>query len=252
MPDTRTAGRPGAHQGSPPVTLPVVSSGELAPPEGAQPLDPYGPERFARSNQIAEQAFALKRAHTLNLLLALLAVGLFAGLIYHSTRTRIRPYVVEVDRRGHAVAAGVAEEMPAPDERMILHAISVWIVRTRTVTTDKALQQREIVRAYAFTRGPAVKRLNDWYRTHPPFARARRQTVSVELESILALDDTARRYRVQWTETIRSPSGGVIDTQPWQAVLTVTVDPPERTEEVLTNPLGIAVTTFDWQRLVNH
>lgn len=252
MPETRPAHGSGAGHEALPATLPVVSSGELARPKGASPADPYGPERFARSNQIAEQAFALKRAHSVNLLLALLAVGLFAGLLYHSTRTRIRPYVVEVDRSGHAVAAGVAEEMPSPDERMILHAISVWIVRTRTVTTDKTLQQREIVRAYAFTRGPAVSRLNDWYRTHPPFARARRQTVSVELESILALDETARRYRVQWTETVRSLSGSVIETQPWQAVLTVTVDPPERTEEVLTNPLGIAVATFDWQRLVNH
>lgn len=235
-----------------PQALPVLSSGELAAPKEHPVGDPYGPARFARSQQIAELGRALRRAHTLNLLLSLLAAALLAGLLYHSTRTRIRPYVVEVDHRGHAVAAGIAPEMPSPDERMILHALSVWIVRTRTVTTDRTLQEREILLAYAFTRGPAVARLNDWYRDHPPFARARRETVSVELESILALDESERRFRVQWTETVRSLSGAVTETQPWQAVVTVTVDPPERVEEVLTNPLGIAVSSFDWQRLVNH
>jgi len=234
-----------------PKTLPPVASQDLAPPEGHGPKDPYGPVRFARANRFSELSSALRRAHLLLALLGLLTVGLLGGLLFHSTRTHIQPYIVEVDRHGQPVAAGPAAEMPEPDRRMILHALSLWLIRTRTVTTDRQLQRREIVQAYAYTRGPAVAHLNDWFRDSAPFKRADQQTVSVEIESILALDDTLRSFRLEWTETVRSAAGAVIREEPWQALVTLEVDPPERTEEVLTNPLGIFVVSFDWQRLVN-
>lgn len=238
------AGKPGSVS-----TLPVVSSGELLPPRGKDAEAVYGPARFDRADRYHAQRVALGRAQLLNLLLAATVLALLGGLLYHASRTHIRPYVVEVDRHGEALAFGPAAEMADPDRRMILHALTLWIVHARTVTIDRTLERREILAAYAYTGGRAVALLNAWFKRHPPFARAERETVSVDVESLLAADETNRRFRLQWTETVRNPAGALLREELWQALVTLEVHPPAAVEEVLSNPLGIRVTDFDWQRL---
>lgn len=227
-------------------TLPVVASGELMDPDGS----PYREVRFERSNLQAERARALARAQWLAVGLVLIVVLLSAGLIHHANRSKLVPYVVEVDRHGAAAAFGPAEELTRPDRRMILHVLGLWVRSTRTVTVDRAELRRQLERAYAHTGGRAVGLLNEWYRRQPPFARAEEESVSVaEIESILSLGEGEERFRIQWSEEIREPGGALRRRELWQALVTVAVDPPEAVDEVLENPLGIKVTDFDWQRL---
>lgn len=238
-------------EGSGLTTLPTRASGELASAGGSA----YREHRFLRYDLVGELRRSLRWALGVALVLALLASGLAVGLYVYAQRSKLIPYVVEVDRHGAAVAFGPAEELEAPDRRMLLHAISLWVRSARTITRDRPALRERLERAYAYTGGRAVELLSDWYRRHPPFARAEHETVSVaEIDSILATGEVRpgqgpRSFRVQWTEAIYDPGGHLEETQTWQALVELEVDPPEEIEEVLDNPLGIRVVDFDWQRL---
>ncbi len=229
-------------------TLPVLSDPELE----AAAEDPYAQVRFERHDETAKRQEALRRTQWAVLGLVLILGVLIAALLHASREAKVIPYVVEVDRHGNAVASGPATEMPEVDRRLIVHHLVLWITRARTVTRDSGLQRREILEAYELTGGRAVGLLNDWYRETKPFARAESQTITVtvdDVESLLALDSSLDRWRIQWTETRRSASGAQLGTELWQALVTVEVDPPERLEEVHANPLGVFVTDFDWTRI---
>ena len=238
--------RGNAARGSSVTTLPAAASGELRSGDGS----PYREVRFERSNLQAERARALRRAQVLSIALVALAALLGGGLLHHANRSKLVPYVVEVDRHGAAAAFGPAEELIEPDRRMIVHVLGLWVRSARTVTLDRVELRRQLERAYAHTGGRAVGLLNDWYRRHPPFVRLEEETVSVaEIDSVLSMGESEERFRVQWTEEIRTPGGALVRRELWQALVTVAVDPPEAIEEVVVNPLGIRVTDFDWQRL---
>lgn len=178
----------------------------------------------------------------LGLLLA--NVTLAGGLAWLSTQARITPFVVEVDRAGQAVAFGPAERLRKSDERLIRYQLGMLVHDLRTVLTDQDAQKEILTRAYAYTRGAAVAFLNDWFTRKNPFELAGRSRVEVQVQSILPLSETT--WQVQWVETIRSPGGRTTETENWQAVLTVEIDPPQTTETLLVNPLGLYVTEISW------
>lgn len=228
-------------------TLPVRSSGELT--SDGRPPSPYLAAGNLRANAYLDLARTLTNYRVLAALLLLVDLVLVGALVWHSTRTRIVPYVVELDSAGDTVAVGPADRLPEPDKALRVHEIARWLRNVRTVTLDRDVQRRMILDAYAYSDGRAVTLLNRWYRRRTPFARADRGTVSVQVTSVLALSQRDRTWQVQWRETDRDLSGDVRTRERWQAVLTLHVDPPDRVEQVVTNPLGIHVVDFDWTRL---
>jgi type IV secretion system protein VirB5 len=226
-------------------TLPVLTTRELAEAGGS----PYPQARFDRGDLYASLRRSLRRSLGLNVLLAVLALGLTAGLLHHAGRSKIVPYVVEVDRHGDAVALGPAAEMADPDRRLVVHTLALWVHRTRTATADRALQRKLLEGAYALSAGRALTLLNAWYQDHPPLARTAEETATVsDIESVLAAG-TPDHWRLQWSEEIRNPAGHLLRREVWQALVEVEIQPPRRLEEVLANPLGIRVVDFDWQRI---
>jgi type IV secretion system protein VirB5 len=226
----------------------VRSSGELGAGRGGEP-HPYLDARRLRANAYLDLARTLTNYRLLAAALLLVDLVLTGALVWQSAQTRIVPYVVEIDRWGNAVAFGPADELADPDRALLVHEIARWVWSTRTVTRDPEVQRRLVLDAYAYSGGRAVSLLNRWYRDDPPFARAERETVSVRVASVLTLSAAERSWQVQWREVARDAAGGVRSEERWQAVLSVEVDPPERVEEVVTNPLGIRVVDFDWTRL---
>lgn len=228
-------------------TMPVRASTELG--EAATPPSPYLTAGNLRANAYLDLAKTLTNYRLLALALLAVDLVLVGTVVWQSTRTRITPYVVELDAYGNAVAFGAAERLASPDHALLVHEISRWVRHVRTVTLDPEVQRRSILDAYAYTGARANRLLNDFFRHRAPFALAERATVSVQVTSVLALTEAERTFQVQWRESEREISGGVEEISRWQALITVDVDPPERVEEVVTNPLGIRVVDFDWTRL---
>ena len=209
---------------------------------------PYLLARRLRANEYYRQAWQLWLSVLANLGLIAVLVLLVLAYIRLSHRTQIRPYVVEVDRHGTALAFKPAEALTRADERMKLHALALWLRSVRTVTTDREMQRDLIWRGHAYTSGRAVNLLNTWWRRDPPFARAEQSTVTVEILSILEAGGE-NGYKVRWREHFHAPGGSPLREELWEAFVSLSIDPPSIVEEVLTNPLGITVHDFDWSRL---
>ena len=73
---------------------------------------------------------------------------------------------------------------------------------------------------------------------------SRHERVHVQVKSILPLSESS--WQIQWTETAEPIQLGLGETTSWQAILTVEEDPPETTETLLTNPLGLYVEEITW------
>ena len=213
------------------------------------PPSPFLLARGLRANAYLDLAKTLTNYRLLALVLLLVDLSLVAVVVWQAAQTRIVPYVVRTDSYGNAVAFGPAERLADPDRALKVYDIARWVRNVRTVTSDSQVQRSLILDAYAYTDGRAVARLNGWFRSHPPFSRADRGTVSVQVSSVLAVPETRDAWQVQWRETELSPAGTVRSEQRWQALITLALDPPDRVEEVVTNPLGVYVTDFDWTRL---
>jgi type IV secretion system protein VirB5 len=192
----------------------------------------YGLARGKRNWQIVASALLL-----VNFTLAV-------GLTWLSTQSRITRFIVEVDLLGQAVAFGPAEKLRKTDERMLRYELGMYVRDVRTVLFDSEAQKELLTRAYAHTRGSAVAFLNDHFTRSNPFEVAARQRIDVEVRSILQLSDNT--WQIQWLEKPRSLDGRNDEPQVWQAVFSVEVDPPETTDAVLINPLGLYITEIHW------
>lgn len=188
--------------------------------------------RGKRNWQIA--AFALLVA---NLVLA-------SSLAWLSSQSRVTPYIIEVDALGQARAFGPAESLRKTDERLIRYQLSLFISNLRTVLGDGEAQSEILNRAYAYTRGPAVVFLNAHFLEANPFEVAEERRVKVKVSSILPISETS--WQVQWSETALPVGAGQGERTNWQAILTLELDPPETTETLLINPLGLYVTEITW------
>ncbi len=102
---------------------------------------------------------------------------------------------------------------------------------------------------------PATAKANEWLNgseDSSPFKRAEKETVSIEIASVIP--QTPETWQVDWVETTRDRQG-VVKGQPvrMRALVTVYIvaTTPQTTEEqVRNNPLGIYVRDFSWSKQV--
>ena len=97
------------------------------------------------------------------------------GVVYIGSQSKIVPYIVEVNQLGDALAAQRADVASTPDTRLIRAQLARWIVDVRTVYLDAAAQHAIVNEAYGMTdrQSPADGALNEYFRAHNPFIRAR-------------------------------------------------------------------------------
>ena len=118
------------------------------------------------------------------------------------------------------------------------------------MTSDGLAQRKAIDRVYAMVgSGTAAQTLiTEFYRANQPFERANKETVQVDVNTILST--TEHTYEVDWTETVRDPSGGVISVGRWKAILTVAINPPTDENALPVNPFGIYIMNVNWSKVV--
>jgi type IV secretion system protein TrbF len=227
---------------------PVVSYPEL---RGEGDLHPYLSARAGRIDASVRRQGLLRVLAVGSAALSVALLVAVVALLRMGGDPELVPYLVQVDGDGAVVEVDALTRGSAavePTEAMVRHALGLFVVNSRTVTTDRVAQRRLILRAYDYASGRAVGVLNDHYRSTPPFSRAARTTVTPTLTSLLYLSERDV-YEVLWTEAVRNLNGALVERQTWRALLTVTIDPPEAVEDALANPLGIKVADLDWTRL---
>jgi type IV secretion system protein VirB5 len=167
-----------------------------------------------------------------------------------SMRSPVKTMIVAVDSIGRVVAAEPASATLKVDDRLKRAALFGWVEDWRMVTSDPLTQRRSIDRVYAMLASGSRAQIivTDFYRNHVPFARARTETVSVEVHSIVPTSPES--YQIDWTETARDRAGEVARTQSWKAVLTIGLNPPTDEKLARVNPLGIYVIDASWSEVL--
>ncbi|MEJ2116612.1 MAG: type IV secretion system protein [Alphaproteobacteria bacterium] len=180
-------------------------------------------------------------------LLALAVAGISTtGLVMLSQQSKVVPYVVKVDRLGEAVAARRADRAGQPDRAVTVAQLARWIKAVRSVWTDAGAQRVLVNEAYAMidAGSPSYEALNDYMRGHDPFARARTETVAVDVLSVLPI--SAKSWRIEWRETARARDGVRRAPRDYQATVTVAFNPPQDEATIRINPMGLYIGSFDW------
>lgn len=187
----------------------------------------------------------------LGLLISLASVG---GMIHIGSKSKFIPYVVEVDKHGRSFAIGPVTEAGQSDPRVVLAGISEFIESARLVTPDIKLQRKAVFKIYSMLspNDPATRKMNKWLGSEEtnPFSRATKETVHIEIESILP--QTAKTWQVDWIETVYDRDGKP-KHEPinMKALLTVYISQstPETTEEdQRKNPIRLFVEDYNWTR----
>ena len=173
---------------------------------------------------------------------AALAVG---GLIYQDATKQVATYVVPIDQYARPGRIELAGRTYMPTTAEMGYFLADWVTKTRSKSIDPIVIRDNWTAAYHFVAGPAIGQLNDYAKSHDPFAGAGSQAVSVEVVSVLARSPAT--YQVQWRETTYD-QGATTSTAAWTGLFTTKIQPPRTEAEVRTNPLGVYITTFQWSR----
>lgn len=169
-----------------------------------------------------------------------------AGLVTTLSERRIVPYVVKVDKLGSAMAVERAEEAAQPDRVMVVAGLARFIADMRSVYVDAAAERAILKEGYAMInrRSDAYAAMNAHMRAHDPFERAKSETVTVEVHSVLPV--SAQPWRVEWREETRKRDGTEPVSTEMQATITLAFAAPADEATLRLNPSGLYVNAFNW------
>jgi type IV secretion system protein VirB5 len=174
-----------------------------------------------------------------------LSVLLAALLLWLGRSASTVPYIVEVDPRGGARAVGPAAESYKPNDAQIAFHLARFVDNVRALSIDPVVVRQNWLKAYDFVTDRAAVTLNEYARDNDPFARVGRETVAVEVASVVRASDSS--FQVRWLERIFE-GGALKDTKRLTGLFSIVITPPKTVEAVRKNPLGIYVHTFNWSQ----
>ena len=185
------------------------------------------------------------------LLIALVAI---AGIIYIGSQSKFVPLVFQQDSTGNTISMTRADRIPDAKVDDYRLAIADFITHIRLITPDAELQSKAIWRAYAYlaTNDPATTKANEYLNAAPeanPFTRATKETVGIELKSVL--QQSLDTWQVDWVETIRTRDGS-LKQEPYVMRALVTIYQNLKADvsstQMFTNPHFIFIQDFNWSR----
>lgn len=174
-----------------------------------------------------------------------LALLMASGLVWRSAQSIVTPYVVEVDRSGQVRAVGEAVASYRPSDAQVAYHLAHFVTLVRSLSIDPIVVRQDWLDAYDYTTDRGATVLNDYARTNDPFARIGKESVTVQVTSVVRASEAS--FNVRWTEQ-RFANGAPAGTERWTAVLSTVLQPPRTEQRLRKNPLGIYVNGLSWSR----
>ena len=228
---------------------PAVKPGAVAQkaPVRGEP-NPYLDARREWNERYGDYIHQAQHWRMMAILSGLVSLVCVIGICYIGSRSKVVPYIVEVDKIGDAVAVGRADRVPTVDARVIKAYLARFVVDWRSVTIDSQAQKGAVDRVYSMVpRGSvAVSKMSDYFRANNPFSAAAKGTVAAAVTNVLPISE--KTWQVEWEEVRRDTRGLVLNTVRMKASVLVGVTPPTSESQVLLNPLGVYITDLNWSQ----
>ena len=125
----------------------------------ASPNSPENPYIAARQEWTERYGSYVKAASAWRIVgIASLGLALMstAYALYQSTKVKLVPYIVEVDKLGSSVSAGFPAQIEYADPRVVRATLAGFITNFRSVTPDTVVQKQYIDRVYAMRSGRVI------------------------------------------------------------------------------------------------
>jgi type IV secretion system protein VirB5 len=210
-----------------------------------QPATPYQAAEQVWDQRIGSARVQAKNWRLMAFGCLLLALLMAAGLIWRAGQSLVQPYVVEVDKTGQVRAVGEAASPYKPTDAQTAYHLAHFITLVRSLSIDPIVVRQNWLDAYDYTTDRGAATLNDYARSNDPFARVGKESVTVQVNSVVRASDAS--FQVHWTER-RYVNGEAAGLERWTAMLSIVVQPPRTEEKLRRNPLGIYVNGLSWSR----
>lgn len=171
-----------------------------------------------------------------------------AALVWRSLQSTVIPYIVEVDTTGSPRAIAPALESYHPTDAQIAHHLAAFISNVRSLSSDPVVVRENWLKAYAYVTDHGSTTLNEYARTHDPFAGVGQHSRSVTVVSVVRVSE--RSFQTRWIEKTYA-SGSLSKTVPYTGLFTVVHTPPRDAETLRANPLGLYVHSLNWTEDLN-
>lgn len=212
--------------------------------------DPFLAGRTEAAERYGYLAKNAAQWRMISLILAALCALCVIMTVHTATRATVVPFIVQVDQHGFEIA--VSPVAPADvDGRLIMARLARYVSSLKTVynSTQAQLDLMSFVHHTTAANSPAQARFMEFYEINNPMDIANTHTIFVTVNSILPLGDNM--WQAEWTTRGLSITGGTeLFRRQYRGIFGVTVYSPTSMREVLTNPLGIFVTDFNFSEII--
>lgn len=210
-----------------------------------QPATPYQAAQQAWDERIGSSRVQASNWRLMAFGCLALALLMAGGLVWRSAQSIVTPYVVEVDNGGQVRAVGEAATPYRPNDAQIAHHLARFVTLVRSLSIDPVVVRQNWLDAYDYTTDRGAAALNDYARVNDPFARVGKETVTVQITSVVRASDAS--FQMRWTER-RYVNGVAAGLERWTAMASIVLKTPRTEERLRRNPLGIYVNGLSWSR----
>ena len=182
--------------------------------------------------------------------IGLLAANLVQAMVlgYVAVHSKIETRVALVNNGMVTDTLRTDDLTPTEKEKLIKVFLERFIMDSRQVSTDEALEKRALDMAYGRVSGEAATVLTEWHHKNNPLDLAAKFTTSVEIVNTLEMKDKPNTWQIIWDETRRSLDGQVIDITRYVGQLTYKITNPD-SKNAKINPFGIYIVDLTWSPL---
>jgi type IV secretion system protein VirB5 len=201
-------------------------------------------EYMERYGNLVRNAATWRR---ISFLLGLLCALCVISVVIFAQSVKTVPFIVQVDRHGYEIAVKPVEPSGI-DDKLIISRLGRFITCLKSILNDDIAQVTYIDFTYKSipNTSPAYKKLLNFYERNNPLAAAAagKNTVLVNLKSILPLGESGKTWRGEWEENHFS-GGALSSVKSFTGIFEIQITPPTTMKEIMDNPLGLFVTNFD-------
>lgn len=223
--------------------------------ESKQVVNPYLNAKRAWNVHTAGLMKSLQIWQFVGLTCLLISVTAVSGVIYIGSQSKYIPLVFQQDASGNTLSVTRGDRVGEANLDDFRTAAARFIENLRMVSIDTQLQKKAVFQVYSYLNqnDAALKKVSEFYSGQSqlnPFERATKETVSIEIRSVL--QESESTWQVDWVETIRNKDGTLKSAAiPMKALLTLYQEPSaagDVTDAILKNPHFIYVRDFNWSK----